>query len=95
MAKITKEELLKIAQISQVRVYEHEIPSLLKQIEDLLTYAERVQEVAADIEDDQSYQNVNVMREDVIIKTDDEPILNQAPEEEENFFVVPRIIENK
>jgi aspartyl-tRNA(Asn)/glutamyl-tRNA(Gln) amidotransferase subunit C len=94
MTKITKDELLKVAQMSKLRLQEKEIPSLIKQIEDLLTYAERVKEIAKDIELP-SNKNVNVMREDVVIATDPEPILARAPEREEDYFVVPKVIESK
>jgi aspartyl-tRNA(Asn)/glutamyl-tRNA(Gln) amidotransferase subunit C len=93
MTKITKEELVKIAHISQLRLYEEEIPSLIKQIQDLLTYAERVKEVADDTQLP-SDKNSNVVREDVVVRTDPEPLLDQAPEREDDFFVVPKIIEN-
>ncbi len=94
MIKITKEELLKIAQISQLRLNEDEIEPLIGQIQAVLTYAERVQEVAGDIALP-SNKNVNVLREDVIVRTSSQPILEQAPEREEDYFVVPKIIENK
>ena len=94
MTKITKQELLKISQISQLRLYEDEINPLIKQIQDVLSYAERVQEVIGDAEI-ASNKNVNVLRQDVIVRTDSEPILQQAPEREQDFFVVPKIIENK
>lgn len=94
MTKITKQELLKISQISQLRLDEHEIEPLIEQIQGVLTYAERVQEVAEDVEIP-SNKNVNVVREDMIVRTNSEQILKQAPEHEENFFVVPKIIENK
>ncbi|MEX0940867.1 MAG: Asp-tRNA(Asn)/Glu-tRNA(Gln) amidotransferase subunit GatC [Candidatus Babeliales bacterium] len=95
MTKISKEELLKIAQISQLRLDEHEIAPLAKQIQDLLTYAERVREVVAGDIEQPSNQNVNVLREDVVAKTNPEPILERAPEREQDYFVVPKIIENK
>ncbi len=94
MTKITKEELLKIAKISQLHLYKEEIDPLLNQIQEVLTYAERVQEVAGDATPP-SNKNVNVLREDVIVRTNPEPILALAPEREEDYFVVPKIIENK
>jgi aspartyl/glutamyl-tRNA(Asn/Gln) amidotransferase C subunit len=95
MTQITKEELLKLAQISQVQLYEDEIPALMRQIQDVLTYAERVQEIARDIEYDKVYKNQNIMRSDTIIKTDPEPLLALAPQQEEHYIVVPKIIESK
>ena len=94
MTKITKEELLKIAKISQLRLDKDEIEPLIKQIQDVLSYAERVQEVAGDAQLP-SNKNVNVLREDVIVRTDSKPILALAPEREGDYFVVPKIIENK
>lgn len=93
MAKISKEEVLKIARLSNIDVHEDEVDSLTKQLADVLSYAERVKEVAADAEEP-SNMNVNVFREDVVVKTDPEPVLSQAPEREDNFFVVPKILEN-
>ena len=94
MTKISKEEVLKIAEISRIRLSEDEIEPMIKHLEGVLSYAERVQEIAADIEEP-SNKNVNVFREDVVVKTDPETILCQAPEREEDYFVVPAIIESK
>lgn len=94
MPKISKEEVLKIAEISRISLRENEIEKVTQHLQNVLSYAARVQEIAADIEEP-SIQNVNVFREDVVIKTDPESILSQAPEREENFFVVPAIIETK
>jgi len=92
MAKITREEVLKIAQISHITLREDEVEPLMKHLESVLSYAERVQEIAAQIEEPLS-KNVNVFREDHIVNTDPETILCQAPEREEDYFVVPAIIE--
>jgi len=93
MTKITREELLKIAALSKVSLAEEEIPVLLKQLQDLLTYAERVGEVAAEVEEP-SNKNVNVFREDVIVRTNVQPTLRQAPQVEENSFIVPKVLES-
>ncbi len=93
MAKITKDEVLKIARLSHLTIHESEIIPLIKQLEEVLSYAERVREVATDIEEP-SPKNVNVFREDVVVKTDPEPILAQAPERAGDYFVVPMILES-
>lgn len=93
MAKITKEEVLKIAAMSHIAIHEDEIGSLMQHLQSVLTYAERVQEIAGNAQG-VLLKQVNIFREDVAIHTNPEPILAQAPEREENFFVVPRIIEN-
>lgn len=93
MTKISKQEVLKIAQISSLDVHEDEIPALTKQLQDVLSYAERVTEVAADAEEP-STKKVNVFREDVVVKSDPEEILACAPEREQDYFVVPAVLES-
>ena len=93
MAKITREEVLKIAKMSQLAIHEDEIPAYIKQLEQVLSYAERVKEIAAEV-DEPSNRNVNTLRQDVVDKTDPEPILEQAPVREGDYFVVPVILES-
>ena len=94
MEKITKEEVLKIAQLSKIKIAESEVEPILKQLQDVLGYAQRVKEIAADIKEP-SNKNINVSREDVVIKSDPIKILNQAPSHEDGFFIVPKILDNK
>ncbi len=91
MTKITKQEALKIARLSHLTIHESEIQPLIKQLEDVLSYAERVTQVVTDVEEP-STKNINVFREDVVVKTDPAPILAQAPVSEGNYFVVPIIL---
>lgn len=93
MTKITREEILKIAAISKLEILEEEISQLKEQLEAVLSYAARVREIAADAEL-ATNQSVNILREDIAVQTNSEPILAQAPDHEDNFFVVPKIIEN-
>jgi len=93
MTKITRGEILKIARISHLDLHEDEIQPLISQIEQVLSYTERVKEVAADVQEP-STKNVNTFREDVVVKTDKKPILAQAPEREGDYFVVPMILES-
>jgi len=92
MIKISKEEALKIAEMTRVSLHENEVEPMIKHLEGVLSYAECVQEIAADIEEP-SNKNVNVFREDVVVRTQSEKILTQAPEREDDYFVVPVIIE--
>lgn len=93
MPKISKDEIRKLARLSRLDIHEDEIAPLTKKIDDILSYAERVREIAEDVEEP-SNRNINVFREDVVIKTDPEPILAQAPEREEDYFVVPVVLED-
>jgi len=95
MAKITRDEVLKIAAMSKIAIKEDEIAIISKQLEDVLTYAERVRVVANVQQTEQLYKNVNVMRDDVIVPTDYKPIIEQAPLSIDNYFVVPKILETE
>lgn len=93
MAKINKDELRKIAQLSHITLSDEELTHLVADIDGVLTYAVRVCEIAADI-DEPSPTNVNVMRDDVVVPTDPQPILDQAPERMHDYFVVPMILDS-
>ena len=47
MVKLSREEVYKIAEISKLELQESEIDHLVKQLEDVLSYAKRVTEIAA------------------------------------------------
>lgn len=93
MTKISKEEVLKIARMSHLELHDNEIPALIKQLEDVLSYAERVRDVSG-VSQEAPVRNVNVFREDVAVPSDPEPILAQAPEREGAYVIVPAILEH-
>lgn len=94
MITISRQEVLKIAAISNINFLDNELDAVALQLSAVLSYANRVQEIATDTQETFS-KNINVMREDVVVKTDSEKILEQAAKREANYFVVPTIIENK
>ena len=94
MAIITKEEVLKIAHMSRITIHEDEIDAVTKQLEAVLQYAARVNEVAT-AQQAPLPQNVNVMRDDVVIRFDADRIKAEAPEVEADYFVVPAILEHE
>lgn len=94
MPKISREEVKKIAHMSALELPDDEIESTMKRLEEVLSYAARVSQVAADVQEPSS-KNSNVFREDIAKPSDAEAILERAPEREDNFYVVPSIIEDK
>lgn len=92
MSFITQEEILKIARMSRITLTQEETEKMQSHIEAVLSYAACVQDVARD-SDTLLYKNSNVERDDIIAQSNTEDILKQAPEREENYFVVPTIIE--
>ncbi len=93
MTKISRKEVLNIARMSKIALRDQEIQPLIEQLEQVLSYAERVTQVATNIEEP-STRNVNVMRDDMVVPQDPEKILAQAPDREGNYFVVPIILDN-
>jgi aspartyl/glutamyl-tRNA(Asn/Gln) amidotransferase C subunit len=92
MITISRQEVLKIAHMSNIMLPEHEIDGVIHQLSAVLSYAARVKEIATAI-DEALDKNENVMRNDVSIPTQAAPILACAPEREATYFVVPAIIE--
>ncbi len=92
MAHITRDEVLRIAKLSHIAIHDDEIESIITHLTQVLEYAERVKQVAKEVEV-QSMKNINVFRKDEVQICESEPILAQAPEREGNYFVVPRILE--
>jgi len=95
MTNFDKKELLKIAELSALKLYDSEIPSLVEEIKKVLTYTEELKEIKHCKNNFPENRNKNILRED-IIKTDvPENILANAPKLENDFFVVPPILNKK
>lgn len=94
MAKVTKEEIKKIAQMTRVEFSEHEFDSIVEQFNDVIAYAERVVQIAEQVTDVAETKNSNCDRPDQVIVTSSTDILAQAPQSEDNYFVVPKFVDN-
>lgn len=94
MVKITKDEILKLAQMSKIEVSDSEISILAQKIDAVLSYASSLSQIVQGSTQSAMPFNINVMREDVIIPTDPELLLRLAPARQDNYFVVPVILKN-
>lgn len=92
MAKVTQEEIKKIAAMTKVSFSEEELDGIMQQFNDVISYAERVIQIAQQAEI-VSVKNINADRADVIIPTDSSKILAQAPAGDDNYFVVPKFLD--
>ena len=93
MAKVTKEEVKKLAELTKVSFQEHELDAIVQQFNDVISYAESVALVAQQV-DIPSNKNINCDRPDVVATTASDQILAQAPQSEDNYFVVPKFVDN-
>lgn len=94
MTCISKEEVLKIAAISNISLLDKEIEPLQKELEAVLSYAERVNQIPGDAQDTQLIP-LNVFRKDIIASPNAMTLLTNAPEATNNYFVVPLIIDQE
>ena len=92
MTRISREEILKLAQAANITLTEEEIPYLVSRLESVLSYASYLKEVAAQHEGTPLTTLHNIDREDKVTEVPTEPLLELAPEREGDFYVVPVIL---
>ena len=95
MTKISSSDVRKVAQLSRLELPEDQIQTYTKQLEEILSYVEQLQEI--DTENipptTRAVEVVNAMREDIVeVSCSREDLLNQAPQREGDFYRVPKIL---
>ena len=94
--KIDKNTTLKIAKLSRIKININEVDELSTQLSSILKWVELLNEVNTD--DVKPLTNVSIsdlpLREDKEITQDNsEEVLSNAPEQLENYYVVPKVVE--
>ena len=94
--KVSKEELLHIVDLADLKIEDNEIDKYLKNLDDILNYTEVIQ--SAPIENLKetigANDNANVFRKDEIkVFEDHEALLQNAPEADRNMFKIPKVIQ--
>ena len=95
MTKITKEEVNKVAHLARLELNVNEISNHAEQLEKILGYIKQLEKIDTDKIPctTRAIEVTNVFRKDENINFDDsEDLLNLAPSREDNFFRVPKII---
>lgn len=96
--QITKATLEKIAHLARLEVKPEEEEGLIKDLNEILTWVEKLNEVDTDGVEPLTHMSaeINGFREDVAInrlsKTDG---LKLAPDHDNEFFKVPKVIKDK
>jgi aspartyl-tRNA(Asn)/glutamyl-tRNA(Gln) amidotransferase subunit C len=92
---VSKEELLHIANLADLNLKEEEIDNYLSNLEDILNFAQVVNNAPVEGLDETigANENCNVFRKDEV-KTfeNNEGLLQNAPEKERNMFKIPKVI---
>lgn len=94
--QVSREELLHIAKLSDLKINDDEIDNYRLNLEDILNFAEIVKNADVNGLDETigANDNYNVFREDEIKEFEDrEALMANAPEKERNMFKVPKVIQ--
>ena len=93
--KVSKEEILHIANLANLNLEENEVDTYLLHLQDILNFANIVNNAPVDGLDVTIGANEakNVFRKDEIkVFEDRDALLQNAPEKEQNMFKIPKVI---
>ena len=93
--KVSREEILHIAKLANLEIKEDEIEKYATNLEDILNFAEIVNNAPVDGLNVTigANEKKNVFRKDEIkIFEDNEALLQNAPSKEQNMFKLPKVI---
>ncbi|MDM7273426.1 Asp-tRNA(Asn)/Glu-tRNA(Gln) amidotransferase subunit GatC [Sulfurihydrogenibium azorense] len=92
---IDKDTVVKVAQLSKLKLNENEVNLFSKQFNDIISFVEKLKEV--DTEGVPPFYELNleegIYREDEPYQSlSNEEALSNAPQKEGGFFIVPRVV---
>ena len=93
--EVSKEEILHIANLARLNLTDEEIPEYIKNLQDILNFANIVNEAPIDGLDTaiSAIDNYKVFRKDEVkVFEDNDALLQNAPEKEDNMFKIPKVI---
>ena len=93
--KVSREELLHIAKLANLSIKEEEIEHYILNLQEILNFANIVNKAdTTGLEESiGAMEKSNVFRKDEIIPFEDtESLLQNAPEQENNMFKIPKVI---
>lgn len=93
--EVSKEELLHIAKLANLTIQDDEMDQYLFNLTDILNFANIVKQAPVEnLEETIGTTNrYNVFRKDEVIEFEEkEALLKNAPEQEQNMFKIPKVI---
>tara|TARA_B100000579_G_scaffold408727_1_gene397101 strand:+ start:56 stop:343 length:288 start_codon:yes stop_codon:yes gene_type:complete len=91
-----KKNLLKLGKLARISIKDDKLDSLGEDLNSILKFVDQLQEIKTDRVDptSNSLEQKLLSREDIVKKINEaEDVLENAPEKEMNFYVVPKVIE--
>ena len=93
--EVSKEEILHIAQLANLKIRDEEIGEYIKNLQDILNFANVVNKAPIDGLEISvgATDRFNVFRKDEIeVFEDNKALLSNAPEQEDNMFKIPKVL---
>ena len=91
-----KKNLLKLGKLARISINDEKLNSLSEDLNSILKFVDQLKEIKTDKVDptSNSLEQELLSREDIVKKMNEaDDILDNAPEKEMNFYVVPKVIE--
>lgn len=93
--EVSKEEILHIAKLADLKLKEEEIPKYIKNLEDILNFANVVNRAPIEGLETTIGENgrVNVFRKDEVKEFEDkDALLQNAPQKQDGMFKIPKVL---
>ena len=93
--EVSKEEILHIAKLANLKLKDDEIEEYIKNLQDILNFANIVNKAPVDGIDTMvgTIDNFNAFRRDEIkVFEDNKALLENAPDKEDNMFRIPKVL---
>ena len=94
--KFDKKNLLKLGKLARISIKDEKLDSLGEDLNSILKFVDQLKEIKTDQVDptSNSLEQTLLSRKDIVEKINEtEDILENAPEKEMDFYVVPKVIE--
>ena len=91
-----KKSLLKLGKLARISISDDKLNNLSQDLNSILEFVDQLKEIRTDQVDPTSNslnQKLEVRDDKVENKNSAEDVLENAPEKEMNFFIVPKVIE--
>ncbi len=95
--KISKNDVVKVAELARLEFNNEDVEKFTEQLGNILQYIEKLNELDTDnVEPTSHVLYISTpLREDKVVKTlTIEEVLQNAPESEDGFIVVPQVIDD-
>ena len=93
--KLNKKEILNLANLAKLKLSEDEINKYQKQLVDILNYVNKINELNLDKikESTSGAENLVLELREDIVKNSDSNLIKQAYKIENNYVVVPKVLD--